>query len=312
MTKPKILVLNEPEPLNGITWWRMYNPMRALELMYGDYLEIIWNRGVILPIDIERADIAIAWRPATESQMAVIDAFRRAGKKIILDYDDDFLRVPTGHPAFNSFWNTGHIIKKILSMADMVWTSTDELKSLYAHSNTHVIPNAVFTENIATEPNPITKTVMWRGDVNHYEDVYMSMDTYFRIARKADKFVWFGYMPTWDHPENAEWTAWRGLDDYFKAVDVIKPNFLWKPMRTKVPFNRGKSNIAKIEAICTGAVCLTNFYDQPTWEHSFREITWDKNQIFSAWESGREQIIREYNLESWTHTRYKLIMSLLV
>ena len=82
-------------------------------------------------------------------------------------------------------------------------------------------------------------------------------------------------------------------------------------MRTKVPFSRGKSNIAKIKAICAGAMCLTNFYDQPTWEHCFREITWDKNQIYSAWEAGRKQIIQEYNLESWTHTRYKLIMSLL-
>lgn len=36
MEKLKVLILNEPENMNGVTWWRMYRPMHMLEQMYGD------------------------------------------------------------------------------------------------------------------------------------------------------------------------------------------------------------------------------------------------------------------------------------
>lgn len=311
MEKIKILILNEPENLNGVTWWRMYRPMQMLEEMYRDQVELIWNRGTILPIDIQRAHVAIAWRPSTPAQLGVIAHMHNVGLKIIVDHDDDILNVPTGSPSFGAYCDAGPTIKHILSLSDLVWTSTEQIKESLGHKNTSVIPNAILPEDIPASPNPITKTILWRGDFNQYEDVYASMDVYYRIARKCERFIWAGYMPTWEHPDNAEFFRWSSLGNYFQAIQAIKPNFIWKPMRKKLPFNLGKSNIAKLEALVSGGVALTNFFDLPTWEHSFREITWKQEDVHGAWESCRDQVLREFNLESWTHERYKLIYSLL-
>lgn len=305
--KIKILILNEPENINGVTWWRMYEPMRLLEQMYPDQVEIIWNRGVILPVDMLRADVAIAWRPSTAAQLAAVAMIRQQQIPIIADFDDDLINVPSGSPAFNAYFQGAADIRKIVSMCDSVWTSTEPLKQVYQHQNTTVIPNAVLPHQIAENPNPITKTVVWRGDYNQYEDVYAAYGQYQSIIKKCQNFIWCGYMPTWEHPENTRYMPWTSLEGYWKFLNRTKPNFIWKPMRKRVQFCLGKSNISKLEAICAGAVCLTNFYDMPTWEHSFREITWDEKQIHGAWEAGRDQVLREYNLEEWTHVRYKSI-----
>lgn len=310
MNKIKILILNEPEGLNGVTWWRMYEPLKMLEALYGDQVEIIWNRGILLPIDFERAEVAIAWRPSTEAQLNVIAQVKMKGIKIIIDHDDDLLNVPSGSPAFNAYWQGQGTIKKILSLADMLWTSTEQLRTIYGHHNAHVVPNAILPEMIAPAPNPITKTVMWRGDYNQVEDLYTYQDEYFRITRKCDRFLWCGYMPTWDHPKQATYAPWNSLGGYFKFINSLRPNFIWKPMRRKLVFNLGKSNIAKIEAIACGALPLTNFYDLPTWEHSFKELCWKEESLYGAWEAGRDDVVKNYNLEGWTHTRYKLIAQL--
>lgn len=311
MDKIKILILNEPEGKNGVTWWRMYRPMLMLEKMYGDQVEIIWNRGIILPVDVERADVAIAWRPSVMQQLSILVQMKDAGTPIIIDHDDDLINIPTGSPAFGNYFGTAHIIRQINSLADMLWASTAELGKVYAHPNTVVVPNSVLEEDIAFEPNPITKTAIWRGDFHQQEDIYAFKEQYFQLAKRCERFIWAGYMPSWKHPDNAEYSRWNNLKGYFEYLRKLRPNFIWKPMRKDLPFNHSKSNIAKLEAICCGAVALTNFNDMPTWEHSFSDAVWKEDQIFAAWQSGREQVLAEYNLESWTHQRYRLINSVL-
>lgn len=310
MSKIKILVLNEPEGINGVTWWRMYEPMRALELLYGDQVEIIWNRGVILPVDLLRADVAIAWRPSTAAQLAAIAAVRQEDIPIIADFDDDIINIPSGSPAYNQFLGHKSEVTKILSMCAMLWTSTDRLKDVYRHHNTHVIPNAIYQEMIVNDPNPITKTVLWAGDYNHVEDVYAYKSEYQDIVKKSDRFYWCGWMPTWDHPDNVFYTPFISLNGYLKYLNQVKPNFIWKPMRRNVSFNIGKSNISKLVAIARGAVCATSFYDMPGFKHCFRQPAWNEKQIFGAWEAGRDEIIRDYNLIAWTDVRYRLICDL--
>lgn len=310
MNKIKILILNEPEGLNGVTWWRMYEPLKMLEALYGDQVEIIWNRGILLPIDFERAEVAIAWRPSTEAQLSVIAQVKMKGIKIIIDHDDDLLNVPSGSPAFNAYWQGQGTIKKILSLADMLWTSTEQLRTIYGHHNAHVVPNAILPEMIAPAPNPITKTVMWRGDHNQVEDLYAAKDTYFGITKKCTRFLWCGYMPTWNHPENSEYVPWNSLGGYFKFIRALKPNFLWKPMRKDLIFSKGKSNISKLESLIAGAFTLTNCNDWPGWEHTYRELCWRESQLFGSWEACRDDVVNNYNLEDWTHARYKLIAQL--
>lgn len=308
--KIKILILNEPEPMGGVTHWRMYRPMLMLEAMYSDQVELIWNRGALLPVDLARADVAIAWRPSTQAQAGALAQIRALGIKVIIDHDDDLLNVPTGSAVYHNFKEKG-VVKGIVSLSDMVWTTNEYLKGVYGHPNTHVVPNAVTGSDIPDKPNKITKTVAWRGDFNQVEDLYAFRGEYDKILKRADHFFWFGYLPTWKHPEKCRYTEWTSLINYFTYLRKINLNYLWKPMR-KIPFNYGKSNISKLEAVCAGGVCLTNFYDQPDFKNSFREISWKESEVHGAWEAARDEILKNFNLETWTHTRYKLINSILV
>lgn len=306
--KIRVLILNEPEAINGVTWWRMYGPMRALEVLYGAQIEIIWNRGIILPADLLRADVAIAWRPSTAAQLAAIATVRQENIPVIADLDDDVLNIPSGSPAYNHFLKDRSEVPKILSMCAMLWTSTDRLNDVYRHHNTHVVPNAIYPEMMASEPNPLdNKTCIWAGDYTHMEDVYASEQDYWRIVKKSDRFCWVGWMPTWEHPKNVFYTPFLSVEGYFRYLHQVKPNFIWKPLRKKVPFNRGKSNISKLVATMVGAVCATNFNDMPGFEHTFREPVYDEKQIHGTWEACRDEIIQRYNLIYWTDVRFRLI-----
>ena len=310
MEKIRIICLNEPEGINGVTWWRMYRPMLMLEQTYGDQIELIWNRGHILPIDILRSNIAIAWRPSEPAQLTVLQHLKEQGVKIIVDYDDDLLNIPSGSIAYNGLGQRWSIVKEVLKLADMVWTSTDALRKVYAHKNAVVVPNSLLPADIVKGPNPPTKTIVWRGDFHQVEDLYAAQDWYFRICRKVEKYVWFGFMPTWSHPENAQYKRWTSLTNYFSTLWDIKPNFIWKPMREDMLFNHGKSNISHLEAISCGAVGVTNFHGRPTWEYALRDVTGNESAIAGAWEAGRDDILRNYNLLTWTAERYRLLWSL--
>ena len=50
--KIRILVANEPEPIGGVTCWRMYWPLDHLDRNYSDTLEIRYSRGQIIPADL--------------------------------------------------------------------------------------------------------------------------------------------------------------------------------------------------------------------------------------------------------------------
>lgn len=249
--------------------------------------------------------------PKRAAAVGVIQQVKAAGIKLIVDYDDDLMNIPTGAVGFNALGHKWPVVQEILKLADMVWVSTDNLKKVYRHLNNHTVPNAVLPADIVGAPNPITKTVVWRGDFNQVEDLYAYQEWYKKISRKSNRFVWFGYMPTWAHQDHVEYKRWTSLHNYFHELKTtIKPNFVWKPMRDGLLFSEGKSNISKLEAICAGGVALTNFYNRPTWGHSFVDVDWNESKIFGAWEAGRDDILRNYNLVSCTDYRYKLLWSL--
>jgi hypothetical protein len=314
MKKIKVLILNEPENINGVTWWRQYRPLLYLESMYGDSLEIMWNRGVMLPVDLLRCDIAIAWRPCLPNHVAVLEYLHAKGIPIIVDYDDDVVNVPTGSKAYDTLSQTIPGVQRCIEMATQVWVSTSTMVKVYGVPHkTHIIPNAIDVNDIPTAPTPLDAKgkahIVWRGDSFQAEDVLAHMHWYKNLVKSAYMFTWYGYMPTHNTPPNVVYLKWESLEGYFRTMKLINVNYVWKPMRRDIPFNFSKSGIAGLEALCAGGVPLTNFTgaDDVAWRYATDDLLRDETKLHGLWEQNRDHAIINYNLEDWTHRRMQLI-----
>lgn len=314
MNKIRVLILNEPENINGVTWWRQYRPLLELERLHGDRLEIMWNRGVMLPIDLLRCDIALAWRPCLPNHVQVLEYLYAKNVPIIVDYDDDVVNVPTGSKAYDTLSQTIPGVQRCIEMATQVWVSTATLSKVYGVPyKTHIIPNAIDLSEIPNSPTPLNPKgkahIVWRGDSFQYEDVAAYLYWYQQLVSQAAKFTWYGYMPTHIPHKNVAYRKWESLEGYFRTMKAIEVNYVWKPMRRDVPFNFGKSGIAGLEALVSGGVPLTNFTgaDDVAWKYATDELLKDEKTLHGLWEKNRDHARKNYNLVDWTHQRMALI-----
>lgn len=314
MKKIKILILNEPENINGVTYWRMYHPMMLLQGMYPDRIEIIWNRGIILPTDYLQADVAIAWRPCLPQQIAVMDEIKKLGIPIILDFDDDTINIPTGSPAYRTIMPNRDNILAAVNMASLVWVTNHSLKKTYGHPNTHIVPNAIHPDDIPASPTPLPASgkphIMWRGDWFQYDDVIHHLHWYKGLVKQAQLFTWYGFMPNYKHPDNAIYVTYKDLPDYFESGRSMFVNYLWKPMRLDVEFNEGKSNIAKLEALMFGGVCIGNWNHRSEWAYTTDRLLNSEAELHGLWEQCRDEAIRKYNIVDATHLRMQTLSAL--
>lgn len=310
--KIRVLVLNEPEEVNGVTWWRMYRPLALLARTHAATLDIAWNRGVVLSSDLFSADLVLAFRPSEPSQLAVLQAAREHGCRIIIEYDDDLLNIPIGHPMHNAFAAKRPYVLESLKLADQLWVSTPALAACYGHPATTVIPNAVLPSDLATAPNLGARTGVWRGDKGPVEDLAHWRDAYPRLLRRLDRFVWMGYMPTWATKVKSEATVqfvqWVDTLRYLPWLRDLKALFFWKPLVDNT-FNLGKSSITWMEATCTGAVCVTNFAGKPGWENAVAELPRNSEEFLDIWQRSRERMLGHFDLGAWNEVRVRQMLA---
>lgn len=312
MSKIKILVANEPANLGGVEAWRIFWPLDLLERTYPNDIEITYSRGQILPYEFFQCDVVFCCRPFDVSHMEALKMAKLHQKPVIIDFDDNFLSVPTGHTDFKYLWNKGSIVKTCVSMADAIWVTTPALQAAYEHPNTKVIPNAILPETLPTEPNGNTGTVLWRGDVAHAEDVACWRGEYERMLQRVEKFIWLYYMPSWASDSTGKTLLnpeWIPTQIYLDTLRTYKPASIWKPL-LPCPINDGKSNISLIEATYAGGVCVTNYAGKSGWECALRELPRKDADFRNAWEKAAEHIRQHYDLIAWNEVRFREILKL--
>jgi len=332
MRKIKILVANSPEEITGVTWWRMYRPLAFMAHRYPN-LDIRWNQGRLLPSDFVGVDIVVAFRPSNPDHPNILATAKSWGCKILLDYDDDLLNIPTGSPFFNQFFGGADCINNCIALADEVWTSTQALSDMYKIANRDflsrlrrenpsadlilnppnflVVPNAVLLSDLPDRANGNTKMAVWRGSHYHKDDLDLYRGQYDQILRNVNAFQWVGFMPTWAERDNKGvslkiWVATMQWLDYLRA---LRPSIVWKPLVNN-KFNQGKSNIAWLEATCAGAICLTNFAGKTQWEHATGEIPKFDEYYTHLWQKSAEAVRTHYDLEKWNEVRYQQLKKL--
>lgn len=330
MRKIRILVANPPEEINGITWWRVFRPFMLLARKYPE-LEIRFNPGGLFDSDFLFTDIVFAYRP-TNPEHAPILAKAREWCRVIVDYDDDMLNVPLGHPLFREFVGRADFVNSCIALADEVWLSTEQLKKVYSEANRGflsrqrgnqngfvspnftVIPNAVLPSDLPEYANGNTKFALWRGGDLHIDDLELWRGQYGQILRAVNAFQWALYMPSWgrvaDYKGRIDYmTDYVPTDKWISYLCSLRPSIVWKPL---VPneFNRGKSNIAWLEATCAGAICLTNLAGQTQWEFCTKDIPKFDEYYIKLWQQSADEIRQRYDLTAWNEVRYRQILKL--
>lgn len=328
-TKVKVFVLNPNEGLNGVTYWRLYQPFDFLQAAHGDEIDITYNRGELQVQDFLQHDVYFFLRPYMPMHLHMIQELKRYRRHfgglcpIIMDFDDDNKSLPHYHLNYRDEGLGYQYTKECLQYADAVWTSTLPILESYqpdAHPETEfsVIPNSVSAYDMFMQArfNPIEDkkksagVMWWGGSAGHHHDLYAWESQYYKLAERASKFYFTGYLPPFKHGDNLQYIPHiLPTLQYFEAVKQARPNYIWKPLQNN-KFNDAKSNIQYLTATLAGALCLTNYAGRPGWEYAVKDLVRDNDEAHRLWKEAKDDIQRRYNLTDATKQRYDSIMRL--
>jgi len=291
-----ILVIERPE-MNAVTWWRFLRPLAEMQKQHPGKFNIRMARRLD-EAELYFVDVVILSRPNDPDTLSFVRRVKDLGRsKIILDIDDAITNLPSYHDQAAYHNNRKNIAWEIFGMVDAFWVSTEQL--LYEVGDlarAEIMPNAVLPEDLPNEPSPDNGLWMWRGKGMQTPDVYFAgVEQYEQIKDRVNKWIFWGVLPNIDHLPNVQQLEYEThIPNYFSKVKQMRLNGVWKPL---VPclFNDAKSNIAWIEATCSGGVCLTNYAGKTAWENAVSEMpTYDEAR--EIWAKSKERILQDFNL----------------
>lgn len=325
-TKVKMLVLNPAEPMNGVTWWRMYQPFNQLARTHRDQLEIYYNRGELQVQDFLQYDLFYFLRPYMPIHAHLIQELSRyrrrfhANQPIILDFDDDNKNLPRHHLNYADEGAQYAYTQQVLSIADCVWFSTRPIMDSYGTdapaATLHTIPNAAHADEIQrSEFKPADFRgikIWWGGSAGHHHDVLAWEQQYYKLQKSASMFYWIGYVPPFNHDVQKTVFIDRVVPtlQYWDMIEQAAPHYVYKPMQ-RCKFNDAKSNISYIIATLNGALSLTNYAGSPGWENAVKDIITDNDKAFDIWKKAKTDIFKNYNLDNVNADRWKSIYDLM-
>lgn len=256
---------------------------------------------------IEQYDIFIIERPASDDSLKLVKMIKDHGKKIILDFDDDCLHLPKGHPLYDTYERQKSNIIKCLSMADEVWVATEGIKksfSLY-NKNIHIIPNC-HNENIFPVKNKrdftYNKIAMWRGGGSHNGDILPSGTSewivYLINNNKDWKFYWLGQ--NFEYIErrvgdNFYWNPGASTIQFYKMMHDYNACLFYYPLTQNI-FNQSKSNCSWIESTYSGSAYFGN-----TNLNEFKKDSIEEIVLLNDLSDLNEKDLNNMNKQSWEY-----------
>ena len=318
--------------------YRILQPLMKLrELRLADTMTIseedILHSSETALQKILESDVVIFQRPASEDWLRFIKVAQKAGKIIVVDYDDDPFNTNPLSPAYRHFgteevamkWQDGKtdmlwadgidgfdIEKNIrhrdlfnanFRKADMITCTTDELAESFRKVNPNVVvlPNLIdFSLYPKVEFVKKGVRILWQGGSSHYEDLYMVKDALIRILKKHPEvtFVYFGEMRFKnlfkDAPQSQiEWHPWVSHQVYPYKLATLNCDIGLCPV-TDNKFNRNKSAIKWMEYSVMGMATIAS--NIPPYSTVIAD-SYDGYLVEDhGWESAIEQLInqREY------------------
>jgi glycosyltransferase involved in cell wall biosynthesis len=147
-------------------------------------------------------DAYVVHRIPAESCIFFGQKAQRAGKKFVIELDDDIFSIPDWMPS-EEFKNPKWSLKRALDMSDEIWVSTDSLaEAIDRPDKVHVLPNLVDVNAFMDPPAPSLDNpfrILWMGSMWHERDLEQLVEPVERlIAEYGDKiqFLFWGCLPT--------------------------------------------------------------------------------------------------------------------
>lgn len=208
-------------------------------------------------------DAVLIERPISPPALSIIQHCKALRCAVWLDYDDNLLDIPDYNTAQDYFYEktNANIVRQCMALADVVSCATDYLSRLYQgiNRNTITIPNAWndFRFSLASPSGPSQPIRMaWRGANKHDGDLYgVRSPLSGALAEPAFQWMFFGNRPFYLSLKREQYQPWNGIASYFHMFYTSGIDYLFVPLEAN-NFNRGKSNLAWIEATIAGAVTI--------------------------------------------------------
>lgn len=272
-----ILIIS-PNNTDAPAFYRSIGPFTALEkggdirIVDGANMDINWA-------SLSRFDIVFMSRPCRYEDASIANLVNEIGIPLWVDYDDNVLEVNEDNPGslFYSMPQIRQVVTEVLSRADVLTVSTEELAVVYSSlcNNIKVLPNALNTDVCSVRPKQTTNTIMYRGSNTHNVDLYEVTDELIDLIDGTHGWNWLfmGFHPWWIQyeavkkmthwpSENKDGLYWKSYVDimyYFNILKEVAPRIFIVPL-ADTPFNKGKSNIGFLEATYAGAVTIAPKY----------------------------------------------------
>lgn len=261
-----------PADQHGCGWYRLIYPAHVLadDLDIALDPDIYMDRWESLLGDIPAravvdADVVIFQRPMKRELAEAIPILQRQGIAVVVEVDDDFHALPTGHPTRRIFapmhnpdrnWRW---LAKSCEMADLVTVSTPALAARYgAHERVVVLPNCIPEAylSIVGKPND-RSTIGWTGTpMTHVGDLEVTGNAVrHTLTHTGAAFRAIGSPATLDvlriEGEVVEWCDLTDLgpDGYPATVASLDVGIV--PLAAN-DFNCAKSNIKGAEYAALG------------------------------------------------------------
>lgn len=272
----KKLFVISPNITSDNSFWRCLGPLSYMKKsMAGEIDLIIYRGGEINWSTLSEIDYIFLHRPSRQEDVHLMQLAYRMNIPVWVDYDDWVFDLPSWNPnkKHYSYYLTQLNIMHCISCADLITVSTEPLAEKFKKIDeitykVFTLPNAYRSDLFPYSSTYLEKSkdspIYWRGSNTHEGDILSILDGLKTIDN--EKIHFFGD-PGWLSlsqlkPESYIHHGTFDILQYNRMIYDLKPKAVIVPLHDNF-FNRCKSNIAWMESIHAGALCIApNF---PEW-----------------------------------------------
>ena len=201
--------------------------------------------------DFAAADVLVFQRQHQAGAVDEILKWQRLGKKIVVDFDDNFLKLDPTNKARSVY--TPEVTADLLRLiraADAVTVATKPLAEVYGENakQVYLIPNALPPLAFAKTRRPSDKVIIgWHGSDSHFGDLKLVKNALAQVQRRNDiELVLAGYEPP-GFFKGAVFRPWIKFSPDLAYFDSFADFTIGICPLAKSPFNDCKSDLKWLE-----------------------------------------------------------------
>jgi glycosyltransferase involved in cell wall biosynthesis len=266
--------------------------------------------------DIAQCDVGCIQRMMLEGNLEYMSIARKHGIRLIYDLDDNVWNLPALNPAKQAFRDHIGGLEACIEWADVITTSTDQLRKQSSHELSHLrnaasknpIPIMVIENYIDLKlfkPTPLARpndniVIGWGGSNTHLGDI---AEVWHMLPSIVEKYpnVEMEFVGMWPpaglvgHPR-CKVHPWSHVSEFHNRVATWDWDIFLAPLDIN-KFNKSKSNIKMQEAAAVGSPCLaTDIVNYRSFCEKIPELEWLLCFTTTQWEKKLCELIENTQL----------------